>query len=522
MERMTAVLAACDATRREVAIDDNGLSLDDLLAVACGSARLSLGPRAHERMGASHRLLATWLEGGNHVYGASSGVGDLRTHEIDADDGALLQLGIVRSHSCGVGPPLDTPVVRAAVALRAAALARGYSAARPALPELMVQMLNSGVHPVVPSGGSVGASGDPVPLAHIGLAMIGEGRVRLHDGPEMPAAEGLAAAGLRPVELRPREGLALVNGLDVSLGLAALAVARAETLAGWAGAIAALSLEGAAGSLEPFDEQVQHVRGPGGHREVAADVRRRCRSSRLVGTGAGAQDPYCLRCVPQVHGASADVVSATRATLDAELDGVVDNPLVFAENAVLRHCGHFHGQRLAMAADNLAVALCNLANVSLARTGLLLRGFRGLPRMLCPRPGAQSGLMMLETTAGSIVGRMRAGAAPVSIHSVAVSSEQEDHVSMAFEAWRRCSPLLDGLADVLAIELLTAATAASWRGRESLGVGTAPVAALHTGPIDSADRPLAPDLAHLSGLLRGGPPPAPGCPDDDDAAARRT
>jgi histidine ammonia-lyase len=503
---MTSSLVAGSAvSRREVVIDD-GLSLADLLAVAVGRAQVALGVDARQRMAASSRLLMRWLEGDRYVYGASSGVGDLRGHEIDASDGDRLQANIVRSHCCGVGPPLDTSVVRAALVLRTAVFARGYSAVRPELAALMAEMLNRSVHPIVPSIGSVGASGDPVLLAHVGLAMVGEGLVRVGAGPTVPAAEGLAAVGLRPVRLRPREGLAIVNGLDFTLGLAALVVTRADMLLRWADAIAALALEAATGSLEPFDERVQHIRGPGGHRRVAAGLRERCAGSRLARTEAGPQDPYCLRCIPQVHGASADVVAAALDMLDSELQGVVDNPLILADESVLRHCGHFHGQRLAMAADHLALALCNLANISLNRTSLLLRGFRGLPKMLCRSPGFESGLMMVETTGGAIVGRMRAAAAPASVHSLSVSAEQEDHVSMSFEGWMRCSSLLDRLGDLLAIELLTAATAATWRGRQLLGAGTAPVAALHPEHVDPVDRPLAPELARLAELLRFDPP----------------
>jgi histidine ammonia-lyase len=454
----------------------------------------------------SHRALTERVAEGSGVYGASSGVGDLRTEAVDDAQLGDLQANIVRSHSCGIGEPLDPITVRGAMASRAATFARGWSAVRPELAELLAEMVNRGVEPVVPCRGSVGASGDPVLLAHIGEVVIGEGRARLGDR-LLPGGTALRSAGLEPLALRPREGLALVNGLDFTLSAAVLQASVARRVADWADGIAAVSLEVLRAASEPFSERVQDLRGAGGHREVAARIRALHAGSSQVGGRDPPQDPYCLRCVPQVHGATADVLLHAEETLDAELAATIDNPLISPDDGAVFHAGLFHGQRIAMAFDYLALALVNLANIAQTRIALLLSGQRGLPRVLARNPGVESGLMMLETTSASVVARARAAAAPLSVHSIGVSAEQEDHVSMSWEAVRRTGEIAELVAGVLAAEGVAAAAAAEVVSAHSLGAGTQRVAARLAGAVSPrhGDAATAADLARLSMLILTSP-----------------
>jgi histidine ammonia-lyase len=489
------------SSRAPVTID-GALSRADLHAILDG-APVRLDEKATARMRESYQTLTTWLEEDRHVYGASSGVGDLRDTDVTGEARAQLQLNIVRSHCCGVGRELSTDIVRAALALRLATFARGYSGVRPELAEHMVALLNACIHPVVPEFGSVGASGDPVLLAHVALAMIGEGHVRVARGPTMRSDEALALHGLRPLALVPREGLALVNGLDFTIGAAVLLAAGVERLLWWADTVAAVTLDVTLAHEEPFLAEVQRVRGVGRHNDVAARVRHLRSAPTCERHGARvSQDPYCLRCVPQVHGASWTVFDRYLATIEAELTAVIDNPLTFAGEAI-RHCGHFHGQELAFAADHMALGLANIANIAQARLSLLLSGTRDLPRMLSATPGTHSGLMMVETTAASLVSSIRALAAPMSIHPVAVSVAQEDHTSMSWGAMRRTDTLLTQVAYVLAAETIAAVAAAGFRAAAALGRKTRALVDVLAGLIGpfGVDRPLGGDIETLGEMM---------------------
>ena len=486
---------------------DGELDRDALLRVARDRWPLVLEPAARERMEASHAALMRAMRRGKPVYGASSGVGDLRTRGIGADEWGRFQLNLLRSHSCATGHPLPPEVVRAAMAARIAVFARGYSAVRPRLAEMLVEMLNRQVHPVVPSCGSVGASGDTALLAHVGLAAVGEGMAQIGDGRRRPAQEALGVVGLAPLELHPREGLALVNGLDFSIGGAVLTHADAVRLLRWSDAIAALALDALQGSLGPFVAEVQRLRGDGAHVQVAERIRELCAErGPSDDRDTDLQDPYCLRCIPLVHGASWGVAREFEAVVDHELAAVIDNPLTFPDESI-HHCGHFHGQRLAMAADYLTLALVNTANIAHARTSALLRGLRGLPPMLSREPGLESGLMMVETTSASLLARMRAQATPLSIQNIAVSAEQEDHVSMAWEATKRCHGVMRSLADVLAVEALVAISAARHRGLAELGAGTRRVAMTLGRQVAhrDGDASVANELGRIADFLRTNP-----------------
>lgn len=506
-ERPAGIVALPRRDEQVVIALDGHLSRDELYATVDG-ARVQLTTSARERMEMCHTIFMSWLEEEHHIYGSSSGVGDLRDIDVPGESRAALQLNIVRSHCCGVGNALPHDLVRAALVLRAATFACGYSAVRPELVEHMIAMLNAHVHPAVPEFGSVGASGDPVLLAHMALGVIGEGYAQIGAGAMLPSREALAIGGLGPIGLASREGLALVNGLDFTIAAGALMTRRAQRLMGWAEGLAALTLDVLEALEDPFVAEVQRVRGSGRHVGVAERI------SRLRAGGRSArdrplasQDPYCLRCISQVHGASWTVFDRYSATVDEELTAVVDNPLVFAGDGTIRHCGHFHGQELALAADHLALAVVNLANIAQARLSLLLRGTRGLPRMLSPLPGQHCGLMMLETTGASLVASMRARAAPLSIQSMAASSEQEDHTSMSWEAVRRTDALLSQLAYVLAAEATAAAAAGGMRASVSLGHGTRALLETITRQIGAfdGDRPLGADLEALATMMLHGP-----------------
>jgi histidine ammonia-lyase len=482
---------------------DGHLSRDELYAIGDG-ARVRLAGSARERMAACHTVFMRLLAEDRHVYGVSSGVGELRDIDVPHESREALQLNIVRSHCCGVGSALPHELVRTALALRAATFTCGYSAVRPQLVEHMIGMLNAGVHPVVPELGSVGASGDPVLLAHMALGVVGEGYAQVGSGAAIPSREALAMGGLHPLALASREGLALVNGLDFTIGVGVLLARRARRLMGWADAVAALTLDVLEALEDPFVAEVQRIRGSGWHTGVAERVNRMRVGSRPERHRPLApQDPYCLRCVPQAHGASWTAFDRFAATVDGELNAVIDNPLVFTAEGTVRHCGHFHGQELALVADYLALALANLANIAQARLSLLLRGTRGLPRMLSPTPGHSCGLMMLETTGASLVASMRARAAPLGIHSVAASSTQEDHTSMSWEAMRRTDALLPQLAFVLACEAVAAAAAAGMRRPAFLGRGTGMLLETINRQVGglASDRPLGEELEALAGVL---------------------
>ena len=495
----------------EAAVVDGSLDRSTLLEIAVERRPVRLGDAASARIEAGNAALMRWLYEGRHVYGASSGVGDLRTSDVDVSAWERLQRNIVRSHSCGVGEALPVDVVRGAIALRLATFATGHSGIRPRMANGLTALLNREVHPVVPCTGSVGASGDPVLLAHVGSVLIGEGQARVGDGPVQPAATALAEVGLSPIGLQPREGLAMVNGLDVTTSQAVLAAERAARALEWCDAAAVLSLEAIRGSLEPFAAPVQELCGAGAHQDVAAKVRRMVAGSELVGGSETlTQDPYCVRCVPQVHGAVTDAVRHANGVLELEVASVVDNPVTFVDTETINHCGLFHGQRSALAADSVAAALSSVANIVQARISLLLRGQRGLPRMLCIDPGSQSGLMMLETMSASVVARLRMQATPLSVQNVPVSSEQEDHVSMAWEAWRRVDTMVDGLAEVVAAELIAAARACRWRAPRGPG-WLARRLIEQVGPVSQPgrdDQPLSSDLERLAGAVRSSVPPA--------------
>ncbi len=497
-----------------LALTGDDLTFENLEEVVFKGREAVLAPAARGRVEASRAVVERLLASGATAYGINTGFGDLSTVRIPPEQVRQLQLNLVRSHACGVGPPLSESETRAMMLLRANALAKGLSGVRPVVIETLCVMLARGVHPVIPSQGSVGASGDLAPLAHLALVAIGEGEA-MHRGERLPGAEALRRAGIAPLALEAKEGLALLNGTQAMLALSALALAEALRLADAADTAAGLSLDALRGSPAAFDARIQKARPFRGQAIVAERLRQLNEGSEIRESHRSAQrdprvqDAYSLRCVPQVHGAARDVLEQVAATLAVELNSATDNPLVFpasesAQEAVLSG-GNFHGQPVALAADQLALALATLAGISERRIEHMTNPHSSLlPAFLVANPGLNSGFMMLQVTAAALAGEIKALATPHSVDSIPTSANQEDYVSMGMGAARRLRPMLENLRNILAIELLCAC-----QGIDLLSpLKTSPRAArIHAAirrasPKVDQDRSLAPDIAAVSDLLR--------------------
>jgi histidine ammonia-lyase len=448
-----------------VAIDGESLTLENLyrLVFEYPQAQAEIPTSARERMSASRAVIERLAESETAVYGVNTGFGKLANTRISHDEIRHLQLNLVRSHACGVGEPLSAPATRAVLALRANALAKGFSGARPIVADTLLAMLNRNVLPVVPSQGSVGASGDLAPLAHLALVAIGEGEAFL-EGRRMPGGEALRAAEIAPLVLHAKEGLALLNGTQGMLALLALALRDAEIAADTADVAASLSLDALRGSPAAFDERISGARPHPGHALVARNLIRLNRGSEIRESHRSSakdprvQDPYSLRCAPQVHGAARDALAHVRATQAIELNSATDNPLVFAASGDVLSGGNFHGQPLSMAADHLAVALATLGGISERRVEQMTNPQSShLPAFLVRHAGLNSGFMILQVAAAALASEMKALAAPHSVDSIPTSANQEDYVSMGMGGARRLAPMLANLQNILAIELLAAA-----------------------------------------------------------------
>jgi histidine ammonia-lyase len=445
-----------------IQIDGEHLVFAQLLAVAQRGAHAELAPSARERMKASRAVIERVVESGATVYGVNTGFGKLASVRISREQIQELQLNLVRSHACGVGPPLSESETRAMLLLRANAIAKGFSGVRPVVAETLCAMLNVGVHPVIPSQGSVGASGDLAPLAHLALVTIGEGEA-IYRGRRIPGGEALRSAGLAPLKLEAKEGLALLNGTQGMLALLALALHDAEVAVDTADVAAALSLDALRGSPAAFDERIAKARPFAGQAITARNLERLNRGSGIRESHRSAQkdprvqDPYSLRCAPQVHGAVRDSLAQIRATVEIELNSATDNPLVFAESGEVISGGNFHGQPLAMAADQFAVALATLGGISERRIEQMTNPATSqLPAFLVREPGVNSGFMILQIAAAALASEMKPLAAPHSVDSIPTSANQEDYVSMGMSGARRLQPMMANLRNILAIELLSA------------------------------------------------------------------
>jgi histidine ammonia-lyase len=485
-----------------VQIDGAHLTLEQLFAVVLDGTTTELAAAARGPMEASRAVVERVIASGATVYGVNTGFGKLASVRISSEQIQELQLNLVRSHSCGVGAPLSETETRAMLLLRANAIAKGLSGVRPVVAETLCAMLKAGVHPLIPSQGSVGASGDLAPLAHLALVAIGEGEAVFH-GRRMSGGEALRAAAISPIKLEAKEGLALLNGTQGMLALLSLALRDAEIAVDTADVAAALSLDALRGSPAAFDQRIAKARPFAGHATTARNLERLNRGSEIRESHRSAQkdprvqDPYSLRCAPQVHGAVRDALTHIRATLTIELNSATDNPLVFADSGEVISGGNFHGQPLAMAADHLAVAVATLGGISERRIEQMTNPQTSqLPAFLVREPGVNSGFMILQIAAAALVSETKAMATPHSVDSIPTSANQEDYVSMGMAGARRLRPMLINLRHVLAIELLSACQGIDFlaplrtgtEAQKAYGV----VRAL-SKRVD-ADRSLAPDI----------------------------
>jgi histidine ammonia-lyase len=455
------------------------------------------------------RLEAQAMEG-RAVYGINTGFGDLARVRIPQAQIRVLQERLVMSHAAGVGEPLPSEAVRGMLLLRANTLARGYSGVRPELVDLLLEMLNRDVLPLVPSRGSVGASGDLAPLAHLALPVIGRGRVRL-EGDEMLAPEAFRRVGLQPLGLEPKEGLALINGTQAMSSLLALAVLEIRRQVRVADLVGALSTEALLGSDSPFQARIHELRPHPGQRASAANLWKLMQGSGIREShrrgDPRVQDPYSVRCMPQVHGAVRDVLADAERRLEIEMNSVTDNPLVFPEDDEIASGGNFHGEPIAMAADFLAIAAAELGSISERRIDKLTDSvFSGLPPFLTPDPGLNSGFMIGQVTAAALVSENKTLAHPASVDSIPTSAEKEDHVSMGMWAALKLGQVIGNVDRILAIELLAAAQGIDLRRP----LESAPaLERLHAEvrtlvPKWEEDRELAPDLAVAESFLKDG------------------
>ncbi|MFE6968286.1 histidine ammonia-lyase [Isoptericola sp. NPDC057653] len=512
------------ASRSDVVVEVTGdpLTVDDVVAVARHGARVRLTDGALAGMAASRAVVESLADDDRPHYGVSTGFGALARRHIPTEKRAQLQLGLVRSHAAGSGPEVEREVVRALQLLRLATLATGRTGARPVVAETYAAMLNAGVTPVVHEYGSLGCSGDLAPLAHVALAALGEGRVRDAGGELRDGGEALAVAGIAPLELREKEGLALINGTDGMLGMLCLALDDLHRLLATADVAAASSVEALLGSDAPFAADLVGMRPHPGQAASAANLRALLAGSPVVASHrtfdadgrpecTRVQDAYSLRCAPQVHGAARDTVDHAEAVAGRELASAIDNPVVTVDGRVESN-GNFHGAPVAYVLDFLAVAVADVASMSERRTDRFLDVARneGLPAFLADDPGVDSGLMIAQYTAAGIVSELKRLAAPASVDSIPSSAMQEDHVSMGWAGARKLRRAVDGLGRVLAIELMTAARALDLRCTPDTGLvpaaGTGAVhALLRTAvPGPGPDRFLAPEIEAVTRLVAGG------------------
>jgi histidine ammonia-lyase len=483
-------------------IDGEHLDFKLLYRVVFEGAKVELAPAARARMLASRAVIERLIESGDAVYGVNTGFGKLASVRISPEQIGELQVNLVRSHACGLGAALTEHETRAMLVLRANAIAKGFSGVRPVVAETLCAMLNAGVHPVIPSQGSVGASGDLAPLAHLAQVAIGEGEA-IFQGRAIFGGDAMRGAGIAPLALEAKEGLALLNGTQAMLALLALGLRNAEMAVDTADVAAALSLDALRGSPAAFDEKIAAVRPYAGHAITARNLRRLNHGSaireshRSTEKDKRVQDAYSLRCTPQVHGAVRDTLDQVRATLSVELNSATDNPLVFADSGEVISGGNFHGQPLAMAADQLAVALATLAGISERRVEQMTNPQTSLlPAFLIREAGLNSGFMILQVAAAALASEMKTQATPHSVDSIPTSANQEDYVSMGMGGARRIQPMLTNLRNVLAIELLSACQGldllAPLRTGKEAQKGYEIVRA--QSKMVDADRSLAPDI----------------------------
>jgi histidine ammonia-lyase len=486
------------------------LTLDQLHAIHAGTRRLVLPPESGAAIRASQAIVQRAADGAVPVYGVNTGFGKLANQRISRSQLDTLQLNLIRSHSVGVGDPLAPEVVRLMLALKAASLARGYSGVRQEVVDTLLAVHNAGLVPLVPSRGSVGASGDLAPLAHMTLALMGEGSM-LHEGVPVPAGDALAGAGIAPLRLGPKEGLALINGTQTSTALALHALLAFEPVLEAALVIGALTVDAARGSDAPFDPRIHALRGQPGQIDVAQYYRALLHGSAIreshVEGDDRVQDPYSLRCQPQVVGACLDQLRHAVKVLVREANAVTDNPLVFAQDGAMLSGGNFHAEPVALAADGMALAIAEVGAIAERRIAMLIdSSVSRLPPFLTANAGLNSGFMIAHVTAAALASENKSLAHPASVDSLPTSANQEDHVSMATFAARRLQAMIDNTAHILGIEWLAAAQGIEFLRpmRSSAALEQAHALLRAQVPAMDQDRFLAPDMAHATRLVRDG------------------
>jgi histidine ammonia-lyase len=492
-----------------VTITPGAMTLADWNAIYEG-ASTALDAGAWKAIDRSAAAVARIVAKGAPVYGINTGFGKLASVRIADDELSTLQRNIVLSHAAGTGAPSPTPIVRLMMALKLASFGMGASGVQRATVAMLEAMLAKGLTPVVPSQGSVGASGDLAPLSHMAAAMIGVGQIEV-GGKTLPAAEALAGAGLAPLDLGPKEGLALLNGTQFSTANALAGLFRAETLFRSALITGALSTEAAKGSDAPFDARIHALRGHAGQREVGDALRGLMAGSAIRASHAvddpRVQDPYCLRCQPQVMGAALDLLRQAGTTLGIEANGVSDNPLIFADTDEALSGGNFHAEPVAFAADMIAMALCEIGSIAERRIAMLVDpALSGLPAFLTPRPGLNSGFMIPQVTAAALVSENKQRAYPASVDSIPTSANQEDHVSMAAHGARRLLDMADNTSAVIGIELLAACQGIDFHAplTSSDALEAAHKHLRAAVPTLEDDRHFHPDMEAATALIRSG------------------
>ena len=485
------------------------LSIDDVVAVARGEP-VELSAAARDRMAASRQVIEGKVSAGETVYGVSTGLGSLANVRLSDEEVRRLQVDILRSHAVGVGPPLNEWEVRAMLLLRAHVLALGYSGVRPIIVDRLVTFLNDELLPVVPQQGSLGASGDLAPLAHLALPLVGEGLVSFK-GERMPGRVALERAGLEPLELEPKEGIALVNGTQGMVAVGALALHRARRLAKAADIAGAMTVEAILATDRPFDERLQRLRPHPGQAASASNLRTLLQDSEIVASHKGSshliQDAYSLRCAPQVHGAYREALRHGEEVVSIEMASVSDNPIVFPDGEVLSG-GNFHGQPVALVLDAAAAAAVSLASISERRLYRLLDPAtnNGLPAFLVNEPGRNSGFMLVQYTAASLVSESKSLAHPAAVDSIPSSAGQEDHVSMGMTSARHARECVANAEIAIALEVFAAAQGIDLRQplRPAKGTGAARDAVRTVVPFLNEDRALKPDIDEVVELVQSG------------------
>ena len=494
---------------RIVNLDGDHLTLEEVWAIAHRKAKVRIAPGAAKKMGRSRAFVEKALKKGQKIYGVTTGFGLLSDKLIDRSEIEELQRNLIRSHSVGVGPVFDEPTTRAIMALRANVLAKGYSGVRPEVLKCLAEMINRGVHPLVPEQGSVGASGDLAPLAHLASVLMGEGEA-VFEGRVMPGRRAMERAGIPVLTLKAKEGLSLVNGTQVMTAVGLLSLLRAERLCKIADIVGACTLDALKGSLTAFDPDIQKVRPFSGPLAVSKNFQRLGRKDEIVQSHrfcSKIQDAYSLRCIPQVHGAVRDALTFVRQTLEIEINSATDNPLIFADQGKILNCGNFHGEPIAFALDLLGIVVSELGAISERRIEKLINpALSGLPPFLTTEGGLHSGLMMVQVSAAALASENKVLAHPASVDSIPTSADKEDHVSMGVTAARKGREIVKNVEHILAMELLCAVQGLEFQLplRPGIGIKKAYDVVREKVPPITEDRRFSEDILKIQALIESG------------------